>query len=103
MCQALGTCYDETRESSLRTAVEDARISLLNHPIVSREEVVRLVKAGCSRNSVELSDFIDYAREDFVKSRKLAVDMQESEAVRNLQEAYCKFYEKVLSAFGCQT
>jgi regulator of PEP synthase PpsR (kinase-PPPase family) len=100
MCQAIGTCYTETRKSPLRTVIGNARRYILYHPDVKDEEVVKLVETQCRQNRIDTVDFLDYARDSLERAISLVTDTTESNAVRSLQKTYYEFYGTLLGAFG---
>jgi hypothetical protein len=65
-------------------------------------EIMGLIDEQCSKNSIRTADFLGYVRQNLERTMSLAVDMSESEPVRSLQKAVCKFYGTVLGAFGNQ-
>lgn len=98
MCQTIGTCYVESKENVLVKLREDISCFLFRNPHATTVEISEFVAHVCSNNLCKVENLLEYFKRDLEIAKELANDPKELNAMREIQQMYCRDYERVLTA-----
>lgn len=69
--------------------------SLFRNPKMTNEEIRKLLEQLASNPN----EFLETVKRDLIYRKGLVNDQKNSEAMRNINERACKFYDRIITAF----